>query len=92
MTTFDYGTDAEIFDYSTAAELFSNKGRKFRRQPLGYKRFARAQDAIRFAIEDMAPTLLQSTYLEVNEERFDSQGIRRLYDSEAYPLARRAES
>jgi hypothetical protein len=92
MTTFDYGTDAEIFDYSTAAELFSNKGRKFRRQPLGYKRFARAKDAIRFAIEDMAPTLLQSTYLEVNEERFDSQGIRRLYDSEAYPLARRAAS
>jgi hypothetical protein len=92
MTTFDYGTAAEIFDYSTAAELFSNKGRKFRRQPLGYKRFARAEDAIRFAIEDMAPALLQSTYLEVNEVRFDSQGIRRLYESEAYPLARRAET
>jgi hypothetical protein len=92
MTSFDYGTGAELFDYTTAAELFSAKGRKFRRQPLGYKRFARAEDAIRFAIEDMQPALLLSTYLEVNEERYDSQGIRRLYESEAYPLARRAES
>jgi hypothetical protein len=88
MTTFDYGTGAELFDYSTAAELYSNKGRKFRRQPLGYRRFARAADAIRFAIEEMPPDLLHSACLEVDEVRFDSRGIRRLYDSTEYPLAR----
>jgi hypothetical protein len=89
MTTFDYATEAELFDYSVAAELFSNKGRRARRQPLGYRRFARAEDAIRFAIEDMQPALLLNAYLEVDEVRFDSQAIRRLYESEAYPLARR---
>jgi hypothetical protein len=85
---FDYGAGAELFDYGNVAELFSSKGRKFTRQPLGYRRFARAADAIRFAIEDMAPQLLPSACLEVDEERFDSQGIRRLYESADYPLDR----
>ena len=46
MHTFDYATEAELFDYSTEAELFSTKGKNSRRQPPGYKRFARAADAI----------------------------------------------
>ncbi len=89
---FDDGTEAQLFDYGSAAELFITKGRAFRRQPLGYRRFARAADAIRFAIEDMPPQLLQSACLEVSEMRFDSQDIRRLYESAAYPLARPAGS
>lgn len=89
MTTFDYTTEAEVFDFSTEAELFSIKGRKFRRQPLGYRRFARAADAIRFAIEDMPAALLPGTSLEVDGTRFDATGIRRLYDSADYPLSRR---
>jgi hypothetical protein len=88
--TFDYGNGAELFDYSTAAELYSNKGRKFRRQPLGYRRFIRAADAIRFAIEEMPPQLLQSACLEVDEVRFDGEAIRRLYESTEYPLVRPA--
>jgi hypothetical protein len=87
-TAFDYATGAELFDFSTAAELYSNKGRRFRRQPLGYRRFARAADAIRFAIEEMPAQLLESACLEVDETRFDSQGIRRLYESPEYPHAR----
>jgi hypothetical protein len=87
-TSFDYDTGAELFDYGTAAELFTYKTRASRRQPLGYRRFARAADAIRFAIEDMSPQLLQSACLEVDEVRFDSQEIRRLYESADYPLAR----
>jgi hypothetical protein len=88
--TFDYAADAELFDSGNSAETSSTKGRRFRRQPLGYRRFARAADAIRFAIEEMAPQLLGSAYLQVEEERFDSQGIRRLYDSADYPLDRAA--
>jgi chaperonin GroES len=34
--------------------------------------------------------LLSDTYLEVDERIFDGDGIRRLYDSEDYPLVRRA--
>jgi hypothetical protein len=77
------------FDYNASAELYSTRRRMPRRQPLGYRRFAQAADAIRFAIEDLEPELLVGAYLEVGEERFDSGGIRQLYDSAEYPLARR---
>lgn len=85
---FDYGIEAELFDYGSAGELNSNNKRRFGRRPLGYRRFARAADAIRFAIEEMPPQLLVSACLEVDETRFDGAGIRRLYESDAYPNAR----
>ena len=85
---FNYRNEAELFDYSTAGELNSNKRRTFGRRPMGYRRFARAADAIRFAIEEMPPQLLVSACLEVDEVRFDGAGIRRLYESDAYPSAR----
>jgi hypothetical protein len=91
MNSFDDANGAALFDYSTEAELFSAKrARKLRRQPLGYRRFARAADAIRFAIEELPPHLVGGTYLEVAEQRYQFDEIRRLYDSVAYPLARRS--
>jgi hypothetical protein len=87
---FDYGTEAELFDYSTAGELNSNNRRRFKRRPLGYRRFARAADAIRFAIEEMPPQLLVTACLEVDEVRFDGAEIRRLYESDDYPNVRPA--
>jgi hypothetical protein len=83
-----YTANAELFDYSTEAELFSTKVKGARRQTLGYKRFARAADAIQFAIEDLPLQFLTGTYLEVDEVRYESKQIRRLYDSTDYPLAR----
>jgi|SRR6266853_1745706 len=83
-------TAGKSFDYDIAAELFEVQGRISRRRSCGYRRFDRAADAIRFAIEDLAPKQLAGAYLEVDEARFDSNAIRRLYDSADYPLARRA--
>src|SRR5262245_66251264 len=78
------------FDYGSEAELFPGRHPRSRRPPIGYKRFARASDAIRFAVEDLPPELLVGAYLEVDEQRFDGEGIKRLYDDPGYPLVRRA--
>ena len=75
---------------STVSEVALVPTRRPRiRQPTGYGRFARAADAIRFAIEELPPELLPAAQLKVAEERFDGDGIRRLYESIEYPLARR---
>jgi hypothetical protein len=78
-------------NYRAEAELYHRLQRGLKKQtPLGYKRFKTAADAIRFAIEQLPDYLLPSSYLEVDEERYDSKEICRLYDSEVYPLKRRA--
>ena len=83
--------DIGSFDYTAAAELFPTPSRKGNR-PMGYRRFAKAADAIRFAIEELSPDLLIGAHLEVNEERFNCDEIRRLYEHTEYPLVRRAAS
>ena len=80
------------FDYGLEAELFPTRGRKSKRVAFGYRRFARASEAIRFAIEQLPSDALAGAHLEVQERRFDRNGIRQLYESDAYPLARRAET
>ncbi len=89
MAVFNYGTVAELFPTKIEAELFPSKSRKLRREPIGYGRFARAADAIRFAIEDLPSELLSHACLEVDEVIFDCGEIRRLYESDRYPLTRR---
>jgi hypothetical protein len=80
------------FDYDAAAELFPSRKQKSRRRPIGYKRFGHAADAIQFAIEELPPDCLLGAYLEVDEERYNNQAIRRLYDSVDYPLTRSAQA
>jgi hypothetical protein len=77
------------FDYDAAAELFPTRRRSLGRQSFGYKRFAQASQAIRFAIEDLPPECLVGAFLEVGEHRYSGNDIRRLYQSAEYPLPRR---
>jgi len=80
------------FDYSAEAELYPSRNKKSNRRSIGYRRFGRAADAIRFAIEVLPPEFLLGACLEVDEERYDKRGIRGLYERADYPLSRSAGS
>lgn len=90
MAAFDYGIVAELFPTRSEVKSVPSRRRHRRASPVGYGRFASAADAIRFAIEELPPELFPDARLEVDEEIFDRDGIRRLYESDQYPLARRA--
>jgi len=51
---------------------------------------ATAAEAIRLAEEDFPTIRTLGTRMQVGDERFDSEEIRRLYDSDECPLQRRA--
>lgn len=90
MAAFDYRIPAELFPSKGGAGSVPTSGRKLSQQPVGYGRFAHAAYAIRFAIEELSSDLLPDACLQTNAELFDHDGIRRLYDSDDYPLVRHA--
>ena len=75
------------FDYAAMAELYPSR-RFAKSQTTQYRRFTTAAEAIRFIVEEMPAKWLSGTYLEVNEQRFEGDAIRALYESADYPLAR----
>jgi len=74
------------FDYDAPADFFAARSRKG--GAMRYRRFERAAEAIRFAIEELPTAMLVGVYLQVEDARFDGDQIRKLYDSAAYPFAR----
>jgi hypothetical protein len=79
------------FDYDKPAELFMAKRRGGAKQPLGYRRFTTAAEAIRFAIEEFPAVRTLGAWMQVGDDRFNSDHIQQLYDSTDYPLRRRAQ-
>jgi hypothetical protein len=75
------------FNYNAPADLFPARSKTGRR-PVGYRRFGSAAEAIRFAVEQMPFEFLDGTILEIENVRVDGAGIRVLYESVEYPLAR----
>jgi Arc/MetJ-type ribon-helix-helix transcriptional regulator len=69
------------FDYKTPAELFMAKRKGGTRQPLGYRRFGTAAEAIRFAVEELPAMRTLGAWLQVGDERYGVDDIQRLYDN-----------
>jgi hypothetical protein len=85
------GTIANGFDYQAPAELFLGRNPRGGTRIPKYMRFPRAADAIRFAIEKLPTDVLLSTYLEVDEKRYDGKGIRALYEQAGFTPKRLAK-
>ena len=79
------GQSSDIsFDYSAPAELFLAKRTMSSRE--NYRRFATAAEAIRYAVEDLRTPRALGAWMQVGDERFNSDDILRLYDAGDYPL------
>jgi hypothetical protein len=78
-----------VFDYCSPAELFVGKRRSGPRQRLGYRRFATAAEAIRFAVEGFPAMRMLGACMQIGDSRYDCDEILHLYQSGDYPLSRR---
>src|SRR3978361_1508740 len=78
------------FSTKPSPELFPAAIRKKKRAGFAYRRFDTAAEAVRFAIEELPADSLNGAYLQVEAGRSHHNGIRPLYDSADFPLARRA--
>ena len=76
-------------DYHAPAELFLAKPMKGSRTK--YWRFSTAAEAIRYAVEDLRTPRAFGAWLEVGDERFNSDEIQRLYEASDYPSRKSAE-
>lgn len=82
MTTVDYAAAADFY-----ASRTSRKSRG-----LHYRRFASAAEAVQFVAEEMAPSSVKGSLLEVDEQRFEGDDILALYTHRSFPLTRRKAS
>jgi hypothetical protein len=67
------------FDYNAPAELFLAKRTKSSRE--NYRRFATAAEAIGYAVETLRTPKAFGAWLQVDDERFNSSEIERLYEA-----------
>lgn len=72
------------FNLDAPAELFPSRNRKIANK-VKYRRFDRAADAIRYAVEELPEALLLGAYIEIDEERLGHKDIRALYESANFP-------
>lgn len=77
------------FNYDAPAELFPSRNNKIAKK-VKYRRFDRAAEAIRFAVEELPEPLLLGAYIEIDERRLGHKDIRALYESENFPIKRAA--
>jgi hypothetical protein len=66
MSAFDYGVEAGLF----SAKGMHSRPKSLEYRRLKYRRFVRAAEAIRFAIEDLPSNMLGGCSLEVAEDMY----------------------
>jgi hypothetical protein len=77
------------FDFSAPAVLYMYKRKGIGWRPAtSYRRFPRAAEAICFAVEEFPDLRTLGAWMQVGDQRYDSEEIRRLYESSGYPLRR----
>jgi hypothetical protein len=79
MTHIDFNARAELFlgsDIRTAAEQ-------------GPRTFRTAAQAIRFALEEVAPVSLRGALLRIGSQNFSRHDLPKLYRSAEFPLPRK---
>jgi len=84
MSAFDYGMEAGLF----SSKIFAKRPKSYQNS-IEFRRFAQAAEAIRYAVEDIPPSLLATCSLEVAEATYTGAAIRGLYESAEFPLPRR---
>lgn len=79
-------------DYRMEAALYFPRSVNAKQKSLCFRRFGRAAEAIRYAVEELAPKILNNCSLEVNGLYYFGHEIRPLYDSCDFPLRRRSKT
>lgn len=74
----------EQFNYDGPAEVFTQTGRSARNSRVEYRRFDTVREAIRHVMETLPIEKLKSTVIETEDERYDADAIRLLYDAEGF--------
>ena len=77
------------FDYTAPAELFPSRNRNVK-QLVKYRRFDKAAQAIRFAMEELPQPQLLGAVIVLDDVRLSHNEIRMLYESADYPLRKSA--
>ncbi len=79
---------AKGFKFSRPAELYEGRAWKGRPTAITYRRFDTAAEAVRYAVEELPGACRRACVMEVDEKRFNSMDIRKLYESIEYPFQR----
>jgi len=77
------------FDYAASAELFMPNVKVARVRRSVIVALPPQQRQFRFAVEELPAIRTLGAWMQVGEERFNGDDIRRLYESTSYPRRRR---
>lgn len=85
ISTMENQAQLNEFDFADPADVFYFEAGT-RRRPIRFQRFENGAEAVCYVIEMIAPASIAGSVIETDAGRFDSDLVRKLYDSPSYPL------